>query len=69
MSPGEFDQETDVDDPLLNRRDVAVLLPGSPPRSRYFGFLAIGGWRLVERERPACACASARLKPSAEATL
>jgi hypothetical protein len=52
MSPGEMlDQETDVGDPPLNRRDVAVLLPGSPPRSRYLGLLVIGGLPLVERER------------------
>ena len=47
----KIDQETDVDDPLLNRRDVAVLLPGSPPRSRHLVLLAIGGRHLAERER------------------
>src|SRR5258707_12442444 len=52
MSPGEvIDQETDVGYPPFNRRDLAVLLPGSPPRSRYFGFLGIGGPHPVERER------------------
>lgn len=35
MAPGEvLDQETDVGEPPLNGRDVAVLLPGSPPRTR-----------------------------------
>src|SRR5687768_6861632 len=52
MTSGEvLDHKTNIGDPALNRRDIAVLRPGSPPRSRHFAGPAIDRPRLLIRQR------------------